>query len=90
MYYLTIYLLSSFKRILFPSHFSDLFFDVNCFQRHGEPSVVAVLVLAEQADPAVLVEVWACGALASWSGLAGAPGFPSNAVDPGCSCCLAS
>lgn len=90
MYYLTIYLLFGFKRILFPSHFSDLFFHVNCFQRYGEPSVVAVLVLAEQADPAVLVEVRACGALASWSGLARTPGFPSNAVDPGCSCCLAS
>lgn len=47
-------------------------------------------MLAEQADPAVLVEMWACGTLASWSGLAGAPGFPSNAVDPGCPCCLAS
>lgn len=59
-------------------------------QRHGEPPVVAVLVLAEQADAAILVEVRPGGGAASWSGLAGAPGFPPDALDPGCSRCLAS
>ncbi len=57
--------------------------------RHGEPPVVAVLVLAEPADLAVLVEVWPSGAAASWSGPAGAAGLPSNALDPRCSCCVA-
>lgn len=64
-----------------------------CFdgiQRHGEPPVVAVLVLAEQADAAVLVEVRPGGGAASWPGLAGTPGFPPDALDPGCSRCLAS
>lgn len=60
-----------------------------CVQRHGEPPVVAVLVLAEQADAAVLVEVRPGGGAASWSGLTGAPGFPPDALDPGCSRCLA-
>lgn len=40
--------------------------------RHGKPPVVAVLVLAEPADPAVLVEVRSGGAAASWPGSAGA------------------
>lgn len=52
------------------------------FQRHGESAVVAVLVLAEPADPAVLVEVWPGGAAVTWSGLTGAAGLPPDALDP--------
>lgn len=40
--------------------------------RPGQPAVVAVLVLAEPGDLAVLVEMWPGGAAAPWSGLAGA------------------
>ena len=44
--------------------------------------MVVVLVLAEQADLAVLVEMWSGGAPASWSGLAGAAGLPPDVLDP--------
>ena len=57
--------------------------------RPGEPAVVAVLVLAEPGDVAILVEMWAGGAAASWSGLAGAAWLPPDALDPRRSCCVA-
>ncbi|KAM7370853.1 hypothetical protein PAMP_010367 [Pampus punctatissimus] len=59
-----------------------------CCVRHGEPPVVAVLVLAEPADPAILVEVWPCGAAASRSGPAGAAGLPPTALGLRRSRCL--
>lgn len=57
--------------------------------RPGEPAVVAMLVLAEPGDLAILVEMWPGGAAASWSGLAGAAWLPPNALDPRRSCCVA-
>lgn len=46
-------------------------------------------MLAEPADPAILVEVRPGGAAASRSGPAGAAGLPPDALGPGCSCCVA-
>lgn len=57
--------------------------------RPGEPAVVAVLVLAEPGDLAILVEMWPGGAAASWSGLARAARLPPSAVDPRRSCRVA-
>lgn len=51
--------------------------------------MVAVLVLAEPADPAILVEVRPGGDAASRSGSAGAAGLPPDALDPRCSRCVA-
>lgn len=65
---------------------SPLSLDVS---RYGEPPVVAVLVLAEPEDAAVLVEVRPGGAAAAWSGPAGAAGLPPTALGPGCSRCVA-
>lgn len=46
-------------------------------------------MLAEPADPPILVEMWPGGAAASWSGLAGATGLPTTALDPGRARCVA-
>lgn len=51
--------------------------------RPREPAVVALLVLAEPGDLAVLVEMWPGGAAASRSGLAGAARLSPDALDPG-------
>lgn len=61
-----------------------------CHFRHYKPVVVAVLVLAEPANLAVLVEVWYGGAFTARSRPAGAAGFPSTPLGSGRSCCLAS
>lgn len=71
---------------MFVSHLLILLFD----RRHNKPAVVAVLVLAEPEDLAILVEVWDGGALTAWSCSAGAAGFPSTLLGSRCSCCLAS
>lgn len=57
--------------------------------RHGEPPLVAVLVLAEPTDIALLVEVWPGGADASRSGPAGAARLPPVSLGLGRSRCLA-
>lgn len=51
-----------------------------CLPRHGEPPVVALLVLAEPADAPVLVEVRPGGAAASRPGPPGADGLPPAAL----------
>lgn len=51
--------------------------------------MVAVLVLAEPQDFAVLVEVWDGGAVTAWPCPAGAAGFPSTLLGSRRSCRLA-